>query len=144
MRKGSRSYPAAVPIIKRQEVLAFGELEALARAFLPVLLSLMCASVARKKSELLQFAPQLGVKFNQGARNAQPRRAGLTANSTTVGQDEDVEALRRFGGKQWLPHIGARRLTNEIILEGPVINGDLTFTGPQEDAGSRSLAAAGS
>ena len=144
MRKGSRSYPAAVPIVKRQEVLAFGELEALARALLTVLLSLMCASVARKKPELLQFAAQLGVKFNQGACNAQSCRAGLAANSTTLGQDENVEALCRLGGKQRLPHVGACRFTNEIILERPVINGDLTFTGPQENAGSRGLAAAGS
>lgn len=144
MRKGSQSYPAAVPIVKREEVLAFGELEALARALLTVLLSLMCASVARKKPELLQFAPQLGVKFNQSARDAESRRAGLSADTTTLSQDHNIEALRRFRGEQGLPHVGARRFADKIILEGPVINGDLTLTGPQEHSRSCGFAAAGS
>ena len=43
--------------------LAFGELEAFARALLTVLLSLMCASIAREKTELLELTAQFGIKL---------------------------------------------------------------------------------
>ena len=43
--------------------LAFGELEAFARALLTVLLSLMCASIAREKTELLELTAQFGVEL---------------------------------------------------------------------------------
>ena len=43
--------------------LAFGELEALTRALLTVLLSLMCARIARKKTELLELTAQFGIEL---------------------------------------------------------------------------------
>jgi len=119
-------------------------LEALARALLTVLLSLMCASVARKKSELLELTSQLGVKFDQRARDAQARGAGLSADSTTLRKDDDIEALCGFSGEQRLAYVGAGRLAYKVILKGAVINGDLALTGSQKNPDSRSLAAAGS
>src|SRR5437660_9509224 len=47
-----------------EEELAFGELEALARALLAVFLSFMLASIASKQTELLELAPQFGIEFD--------------------------------------------------------------------------------
>src|SRR5436853_13030 len=58
--------------------LAFGELESLARALLAVLLSFMLPGIACQQSKLLQFRTQLGIEFDECARYAQPRRAGLS------------------------------------------------------------------
>jgi hypothetical protein len=53
--------------IKRRKAnqcrLAFGELEAFARALLTVLLSLMCASIAREKTELLELTAQFDIEL---------------------------------------------------------------------------------
>ena len=43
--------------------LAFGELEAFTRALLTVLLSLMCARIAREKTELLELAAQFDIEL---------------------------------------------------------------------------------
>src|SRR5271156_1174522 len=76
--------------------LSFRELEPLARALLTVLLTLARARVATQQSKLLQLRPQLGIKLEQCAGNAQPRGAGLTVGSTAVRQNNDVELVRQL------------------------------------------------
>jgi hypothetical protein len=141
---GSREIAAAEWIWKRKDVLPFGELEALASAFLTVLLPLMLTRIARKKAETLQFASELGIKFNQGTRNAEPGGPSLPADPTAMGEDQDIEPVCSLRGEQRLAHIGAGRLAYEVILKRPVIDGDLTFTGPQENTRGGGFAPAGS
>ena len=58
-------------------VITLGELEALARALLPVLLPLLDPRVARQKAQLSSVVAQFDVELDQRAGNAQPERAGL-------------------------------------------------------------------
>jgi len=76
--------------------LAFGELEALASALLTVLLSLMRASIARQKSELLQFPAQFGIVFNQRTGNPEPCRSGLSADPAAIGENQYIKLIRNF------------------------------------------------
>ena len=136
--------PAAGLNGKRKEILAFGKLEAFAGALLAVLLSLMCASIARKKTELLELASQLGIKFDESAGDTEARRARLACNTAAIGEDRDVETFCRLRCKQRLADIGSSRFTHKIIFKGPVINRDLAFTGAQKYARGGRLAAPGS
>jgi hypothetical protein len=140
---GWRGRRTAGQDLETREVLAFGELEALTRALLSVLLSFMRASVTREKPELFELASQLGIKFDQSAGDAEARSPSLSADPAAIGQDQDIETVRSLGGEQRLAHVGAGRFIGKIIFKGPVIYGDLTFSGPQENAGGSGLAATG-
>src|SRR6516162_11570575 len=80
-----------------QNHLALRKLEALAGAFLPVLLALVLPRVAAEHSLLLQLRAQFGIKLQQGARNAQLRGAGLAIRTAASRGDENVELVRRLG-----------------------------------------------
>ena len=71
---------------KREEVLPFGELEALAGALLTVLLPLMSARIARKQTEPFQLTAQLGIEFNQCPGYTESCCPGLTANPAAIGK----------------------------------------------------------
>jgi hypothetical protein len=129
---------------EREDVLPLRELEALAGALLTVLLSLMCASIARKQAEPLQFPAELRIKFNQCAGNAEAGGAGLSADPAAIGEDQDIEAVSQLGSEQRLAHVSAGRFVCKIVFKRPVVDRDLTFTGPQEDTRGGSLAASGS
>ena len=123
--------------------LAFGELEALASAFLTVLLSLMRARIARQKSELLQFPAQFGIELDQCTGNPKPSCPGLSANPAAIGEDHNVKLICHFNRQQWLADVRASRFTDEIILKRPVIYGDFAVSGPQKYTSRRRLAASG-
>src|SRR5215471_19774165 len=82
--------------------LAFRELEALTRALLTVLLTLFGAGVTREQSGLLELLAQLGVEFEQRARDAVTHRAGLAGDAAAVDIDHHVEFVDRVGQLQWL------------------------------------------
>ena len=102
----------------------------------------MFASVARQETELLQLAAQFGIKFDQGAGDAEAGRPGLSGDSAAVGEDQDIELVRQLGSEQRLAHVSARGFVCEIMLKGPVVDRDLAFAGPQKNARRRGLAAA--
>jgi len=103
----------------------------------------MFASVSREQSEPFEFASQLGVKFNKSAGNPEASSPSLSADPAPASENHDIEPLCHLGREQRLPHIGARRLTDEIVFKRPVIDGDLTFSRPQEHARRRGLAPPG-
>ena len=103
----------------------------------------MCASIARKQTEPLQLASKLGIEFNKCAGNAEAGCAGLTADPAAIGEDQNVETIGQLRSEQRLPYIGARRLVDEIVFKWPVIDRNLTFTGPEEDTRGCGLAASG-
>src|SRR5205085_11432141 len=78
-------------------LLAFRELDALARALLPVLLALLDARVACDEARLLQGWAQFGVNFHAHASDAMAHRAGLPGGAAARNVDEDVELRRRLG-----------------------------------------------
>src|SRR6187200_287181 len=78
----SRSFnaiPFKVPPLLTELTLA--ELEALARALLPVLLAFLDACVARQEPFLLQSRPQLEVVFHQRPRDAEAQRPRLSGDA---------------------------------------------------------------
>ncbi len=142
--KGSRKTPFASKYLENGENgLAFGELEALACAFLPVLLPLVLTRVASEKAGLLQLAPQLGIKFDQRAGNAQTSRPGLSGYPAAIGENHDVEPIRQFSRQQRLANISARRFIYKIMFKRPVIDRDLTLARSQEHSRRRRFSPAG-
>ena len=83
--------------------LALGELEPLAGALLPILLALMLARIACQVAHALQLPAQFEIEIAQGASDAQTDRASLTCDTAAIGQYQNVELLRRFGGLERLP-----------------------------------------
>src|SRR3954453_6620554 len=79
---------------KNRSELTLGELEALAGALLPVLLSFFCACIACQQSERFQLSTQFRVEFNQGASDSHPGCSSLTANPAAIGEDQNVETIR--------------------------------------------------
>src|SRR5580704_4675780 len=88
--------------------LALGELEALARALLSILLALMLARVAPHHAEFLQLGAQLNVELQQRPRDSQLGRAGLAGWPAARGGDQDVELVGGLRRQQRLPHDGPR------------------------------------
>src|SRR5262249_51675588 len=113
-------------------MLAFAELEALARALLSVLLPLLDARVARQEPFLLQLRPQLDVVFDD-----------LAGDADAGDGREHVEFIGRFGHGQRPLDLGAERLGGEGLLEGLAVDRQNPGAGSQEHAGGRRLAPAG-
>ena len=143
-RRPRKGPPLAGWIRNEKNVLPFGELEALAGAFLTVLLSLMSASIARQQTEPLELAAEFGIKFDKCAGDAEASRTGLTGNASTSGEDQNIKAVGQFGREERLAHIGAGRLVWKVIFERPMIDRDLTFTGPEDDTRGGGLTTSGS
>src|SRR4051812_29008180 len=75
----SRSFNAIPLKVPPENVfLSLAELEALARSFLSVFLSLLDARVSRQESRLLEALAQRDVLFPARARDAEAQRAGLS------------------------------------------------------------------
>src|SRR5688572_15873791 len=137
----SRSF-IAIPGKVPPYLLAFTELEALACAGQPVLLAFLDARIGRQQAILLQQFPQLGVEFDQRARDAEAHRAGLAVHAATGDRGEDVELLTGFGHQQWPFHLDAQRVGGEEVLELSVVDGDGPGSGAKKHAGGGCLPAA--
>src|SRR4051794_5690963 len=111
----SRSFNA-IPF-KVPPILAFAELEALARALLPVLLALLDARVARQEAFLLQLRPELQVVLDQGAGDAEAQRAGLAGDAAAGDRRQHVELVRRFGQRERALDLGAERFGGEGLVD---------------------------
>src|ERR1043165_8278554 len=90
----------AIPFKSPPMRLPFAELEALARALLPVLLALLDARVARQEAFLLQLRPELGVVRDERAGDAEAQRARLAGGAAAGNGREHVEFIGRFGHGQ--------------------------------------------
>src|SRR5262245_24805181 len=90
-------------------VLAFAELEPLARAGHTVLLSLLDALIAREEAGLLEAGAQFDVEDAQRARDAEPHRACLTGDAAAIRGHDHVELIGGLGEEQRMPHDRAQR-----------------------------------
>ena len=70
------------------------ELEAFASALLPILLPFLDARVARDQAGLLQRGTQVGIVFEQRARNAVANRARLSRRSAAADINQNVKLAR--------------------------------------------------
>src|SRR5580704_8383256 len=122
--------------------LTLRELESLAGAFLPVLLTLMLTRIAREHAQLLQFPAQLRVELDQCASNTQLGGSGLPVGAAAGCGDPNIELIGRFGGQKRLPHDRSRRLAGEVVFKSAAVDRDLALPVPQKYPGDRSFAAA--
>src|SRR5262245_29207381 len=114
-------------------LLAFAELEALARALLSVLLAFLDPRVARQEAFLLQLRPELDVVLDEGARDAEAQRAGLAGDAAAGDRGQHVELVGRFGHGQRSLDLGAERFGGEGLLDGLAVDRQDSRAGPQED-----------
>lgn len=126
---------------KSERPLPLGELEPAASAFLTVLLTLVGARIAGQITELFELAAQLGVELNQRAGNAEPDGACLAAAAAALSQDKHVEFVGGFRRQKRLPDERPGRGRSEILFRIPAIDGDLTFAGPEKNAGDGAFSA---
>src|SRR3954471_13073421 len=96
----SRSFNAipfkVPPLLTAIGTLPFAELEALARALLPVLLAFLDPRVAGQEAFLLELRPQFEVVLDQRPRDAEAQRAGLAGDAAAGNRREHVELIGRF------------------------------------------------
>ena len=104
----------------------------------------MSASIARKQTEPLKLAAELGIKFDKCAGDAEASRSGLTGHASTSGEDQNIKTVGQLGREQRLTYVGACRFVDKVVFKRPVIDRDLTLAGPEEDTRGGSLAAPGS
>jgi len=124
--------------------LAFGELEPLTSALLTVLLALVTARIASEEARLLEALAQLTVELDQGASDSKTDRIGLTRDSTTMGEDQNIELVGHLRDEQGLTHRDTPGFGREILLEGTSVDRNVALSGPEEHTGDRLFAAAGS
>src|ERR1043165_3463995 len=120
--------------------LAFRELEALARALLPVLLALLGARVARDESRVLERGAEVCVHLHKSARAAVGRRTGLSRRASARDVDHDVELVCGVGERQGLADDHAQGLVGEVLLEGLAVDLEVARARPQVNPRGRSLA----
>jgi len=123
--------------------LSLRELEALARAFLTVLLSLFDPRIAGNQSGLLQSRPQVRIELNQGPRNAMPDRTRLPGRTAAGNVNNHIKLVCGVRQLQRLANNHSQRLIGKILRKGFTIDQNVAAAGPQINAGSRSLAPSG-
>ena len=84
--------------------LALGELEALAGPGLPRFLPFSHPRIAGQETFFLQRGPHIQIKLEEGARNPEPDRAGLSFDASTDGLHANVERIGRLRHFEWSQH----------------------------------------
>src|SRR5579859_310887 len=122
--------------------LALGELEALARALLPVLLAFLHTGVTRQKTVLAQRSAQLRIELRDGARQSHADRTGLPADAAAIRGHHNVYLVREAREFQRLDGVMLPSEVREILLHRPLVDCELARAGAQKHARNRFLAAA--
>src|SRR5690606_24161921 len=125
---GGPDAPEAAPraastwLVRRRSALrVLGRLAGLLEA---VLLGLLLAGVAGEEAGLLEGGPQLGVELGEGPSDAEAQRTGLTGGAAAVDRGVDVVDAGRLGDPQRLGEDHLVGLRREVVLEGPLVDGD--------------------
>src|SRR4051794_25660647 len=110
--------------VKLPPLLAFAELEALARSGHAVLLAFLRSRIARQESTRLQRAPQVRVGDAERAGDAQTQRAGLTSHAAAAHRREHVVAARKLRQDKRLLDLRPQRRGREELFEGAAVDQD--------------------
>src|SRR5690348_169899 len=113
--------------------LALGELEALARALLSVLLALFHTGIARKKTVLPERWTQLGIKPRDRARQSHPYRAGLPANAAAMSGDDYIHLVPQAGELERLCGIVLPREIWKILFDGSLVHSEFAGACPEKN-----------
>src|SRR5664279_4690174 len=113
--------PTAAPFTS-----ALGVLGRLARLLQSVLLALGGPRIAGQEPILLQHGPVGIVKFDQGAGDREPQRAGLTGHAATLEAGVHVVDLRLFQHDQGFLDQLLVHLVREVAVQRPPVQGEDT------------------
>src|SRR5260370_1916289 len=120
--------------------LTLRELEALTRALLSVLLPFLHARIARQKSVLAQRRPQFRVEPRNGPRQSHAHRSRLPAHAAAMRRHYHVNLVGDIRKFQRLERVMLPRVIRKILLDGPVIDGELATPRTKEHARHRFFA----
>src|SRR5260370_527074 len=124
----------AAPLLPELQKLTLRELEALARAFLSVLLAFLHSRFARQKPVLAQRRAQLWIKSRNRTRQSHAHRASLSAYAAAMRRHHHVHLVRDIRELQWLDRVMLPRVVRKILLHRPAVDRELTATRTQEHA----------
>src|SRR5215475_2609671 len=127
---------------ERRRKLTLRELEALARALLPVLLAFLHAGVARQKTVGTKRRPQLRIEARDGARQSHANRSGLSADAAAIGGHHDIYLITEVGKLQRLGGIMLPRMIREVGLDATAVDRELARACAQKNARDWLFAAA--
>jgi len=124
--------------------LALGELEALAGAFLTVLLAFVLPGVTGEEASLFEGRAKLCVESDQRAGKTKANGPGLPGDAAAMGQHQNIETITLFGEneRQFGRNTGAFR--GEVVLKCTAIDRELARSGTEENTGDAGFAATGS
>src|SRR5260370_41611443 len=124
----------AAPLLPELQKLTLRELEALARAFLSVLLAFLHSRIARQKSVLAQRRAQLWIKSRNRTRQSHAHRASLSAYAAAMRRHHHVHLVRDIRELQWLARVMLPRVVWKILFHCPAGDGELARAPTQETA----------
>src|SRR5260370_16805442 len=123
----------AAPLLPELQKLTLRELEALARAFLSVLLAFLHWRIARQKSVLAQRRAQLWIKSRNRTRQSHAHRASLSAYAAAMRRHHHVHLVRDIRELQWLDRVMLPRVIWKILFHCPAVDGELSSAPTQEN-----------
>ena len=123
--------------------LSLGELGSPAGSLEAVLLPLLHSGVAGEEPGLLEDGAHLVAVLEESPGNAVADGAGLAGNAAAGDGADDVEPAQGVGEIQGLADQKLQGLQAEVIIDVPVVNGDLAGAGVKTDTGDAALSAAG-
>src|ERR1700684_2832756 len=109
-------------------------LGSLARLLETVLLGLFLARVTGEETGLLQGRSNGLVDLEEGTRNAESERSGLTGHSAAFNGGVDVVGLLGVDEAKRLHHHLAVRRRGEVVVEGPTVDRDGAGAGAKAHA----------
>jgi hypothetical protein len=116
--------------------LSLRELEAFARALLPILLTFFDTRVARNQTCLFQRGTKICIVFQQRPRDAVANRSCLACRSAAANIDQNIKFSDRLSQLQGLPDDHAQGFIWKILIECFSINLKLTPASTQVNSGS--------
>jgi hypothetical protein len=122
--------------------LALGELEALARALLAVLLAFLHTGIARQETVGAQRRAKLRVEAADGAGESHANCSGLTTNAAALGGANDIDLIGQAGELQRLDSVMLPSVIGEISIDGATVDGEFSRARAKKNARNRFLAAA--
>src|SRR5438270_7961342 len=120
--------------------LTLRELEALARALLPVLLAFFHSRVARQESVLAQRRPQLRIEPRNRSRQSHAHRARLAAHSAAMRGHHHIHLVRDVRELQRLRRVMLPGMIRKVLFDFPAVHRKLAGSWTNEHARHRFLA----
>ena len=117
-----------------------GDLEALAGAGLTGLLAFLLPGITGEELVFAEGVLKIGIRLEEGAGDTELDGTDLTGHSTTHGADGSVVLVGDIGGLEGVEHLVLEGESTEVILEGALVDRDLTRARDKGDAGGGGLA----